>query len=352
MFTACEESEEPTDFNWTLKSATITSLTRIEITGTCRINPSRTATDTVSLSRYIGLQTEPVFLPMAINLDGLIVGNGWRLLLTELHWANKQVALDLSSCTIDLINGNRPFNTGNVSYKPAGMDTIVSVILPSTATSIGEDAFRNCWNLTDITMPDSVVSIGRGAFSYCTGLTSVTIGNGVLWIGFEAFLGTGLTSVTIPASVTEIGDATFGNCSSLERITVASGNTAYRSEGNCLIRNKDNMLIAGTKTSVIPNSVTSIGDRAFEDCTSLHTVTVLATQPPSLLGQYGVNSVVFNTFDNTHPSLQIRVPATSVEEYQRSIGWRNYVIVACNYLAKKMTFPVTLSMGSAKTLKT
>ena len=64
---------------------------------------------------------------------------------------------------------------------------------------------------------------------------------------------------------------TFSDCSGLEKITVDRGNKRYDSWGNCnsIIETGTNTLIVGCKNSVIPNSVTSIGDCAFYGCTGL-----------------------------------------------------------------------------------
>ena len=71
--------------------------------------------------------------------------------------------------------------------------------MPSNARSIGDEAFRNCTNLTSVTIPGSVTNIGYGAFSCCIGLASVTIPDSVKSIGGGAFAGcSGLTSVILP----------------------------------------------------------------------------------------------------------------------------------------------------------
>ena len=65
----------------------------------------------------------------------------------------------------------------------------------------------------------SVTSIGGNAFMDCFGLTSVTIPNSVTSIGDWAFNGcSGMTNVTIPNSVTSIGDNAFKSCSSLKEV--------------------------------------------------------------------------------------------------------------------------------------
>ena len=82
-----------------------------------------------------------------------------------------------------------------------------------SVTSIGEEAFYECWRLTSIIIPNSVTSIGDYAFSGCSGLTSIEIPNSVTSIGIDAFSGcSGLTSITIPNSVTSIGGSAFKDC--------------------------------------------------------------------------------------------------------------------------------------------
>ena len=123
----------------------------------------------------------------------------------------------------------------------------------------------------------SVSSIGRNAFNNCSGLTSVTIGNSVTSIGQYAFAAcSGLTSITIPNSVTSIEQSAFAACSGLSSIVVESGNTVYDSRDNCnaIIITETDELIAGFKNTIIPNSVTRIGNWAFVDCSSMTSITI------------------------------------------------------------------------------
>lgn len=154
---------------------------------------------------------------------------------------------------------------------------LTSVSMGNNVTSIGKEAFYSCKSLTSVTIPNSVTSIGESAFSYCTGLTSVDMDNNVTSIGNSAFSACwSLISITIPNSVTSIGERVFWNCIRLTSIVVESGNMNYDSRENCnaVIETASKKLICGCKTTIIPNNVTSIGDYAFDGCTSLTSITI------------------------------------------------------------------------------
>ncbi|MBR6589147.1 MAG: leucine-rich repeat protein [Bacteroidaceae bacterium] len=132
-------------------------------------------------------------------------------------------------------------------------------------TSIGKSAFANTQYYTQMSIPNGVRHIGDWAFRNGE-FKQIIIPISVESIGEEAFGECWyLISVVIPKTVTSIGKGVFYDCGSLENIIVDADNTVYDSRDNCnaIIETSSNTLIAGCKKSVIPNTVTNIGDRAF-----------------------------------------------------------------------------------------
>lgn len=101
-------------------------------------------------------------------------------------------------------------------------------------------------------------------------------------IGSKTFRHDDLSSLTIPKTVTSVSPSIFGrynwwtNKQTLREIIVEDGNPKYDSRDNCnaIIETETNTLILGCNTTVIPSSVTSIGNSAFEYCETLKSITI------------------------------------------------------------------------------
>ena len=193
---------------------------------------------------------------------------------------NVTYSLDTSTGVLT-ISGTGKMTDYSYYSSPFRYDTkIRAVTIDYGVTSIGDFAFFNCTSLTSVTIPDSVTSIGYAAFKNCRSLTSVTIPNSVTIIWDQAFcFCKSLTSITIPNSVTSIGESVFSRCTSLTSIEVSGNNKNYSSlDGVLFNKDKSELIIypAGKTDGEyeIPNSVTSIGEDAFDGCSSLASVTI------------------------------------------------------------------------------
>ena len=193
-----------------------------------------------------------------LTLTGELNGTDFRLLrdMTGNNYlgqntSGKLAIIDLTNAKI-VAGGEKYLDTDNI--RGNGIQASGSFHYAITESDvIPQYVFYSCY-LKEIKIPNSIVSIESDAFSHCSNMTAVTI----------------------PNSVTSIGNGAFASCRGLTSIVVESGNSTYDSRGNCdaIIETASNTLISGCKNTVIPNSVTSIGESAFLGCSGLTSVTI------------------------------------------------------------------------------
>ena len=177
---------------------------------------------------------------------------------------------------------------------------VTSYAIPSSVTTIHDHAFEQCINLTSITIPHSVTKIGAYAFYYCLKLSSVSMTKSITSISGYTFSGCkNLTNISIPNSVTSIGEYSFWNCINLTNIKIPDKVTIIKYGAFC---NCDNL----TNVSM-PKSITSIGVYTFSGCKNLTNISI----------PQNVKSIGDSTFWGCVSLESVTIPnsVTSIEDY-------------------------------------
>lgn len=133
------------------------------------------------------------------------------------------------------------------------------IVLPSGNTEIAPAMFSSCTGLTEIILPENIVSIGQSAFYNCNKVKSIKINAGVKSIGSSAFsLCSSVETIEIPASVTELGKNIFYDCDSLKEVAFLGEITEIPEKMFYLCDNLERINHKG--------SITFVGDDAFRGC--------------------------------------------------------------------------------------
>ena len=221
---------------------------------------------------------------------------------------------DLARISVE--KGNPKYNSNNNcnAIIETSTNTLLfgckNTVIPDSVTKLSNYAFWYCRNITSINIPRNIVSLSSSTFSGCApsaitvdsgntvydsrnncnaiietasntlimGCANTSMPNTVKTIADYAFSAIGtIKSIFIPASVTKLSYSSFSACNAVTSIVVDSNNPVYDSRNNCnaIIETASNTLIKGCPNTTIPNTVTEIGDHAFQDyTTSLTAITI------------------------------------------------------------------------------
>ena len=184
-----------------------------------------------------------------------------------------------------VIDGEAYTVVGIGDYGFYNCDKLTAVWLPESLQFIGKYAFYGCKLIGKIQIPQTVYAIDNTAFEGCTGLSEFSCpyidgfnypSCPVTIIGYKA--SDEDYDVVIPQAVTSIGERAFSLCASIRTMRVEEGNTVFDSRNNCnaIIRTADNVLLFGCKGTMIPETVTAIDAYAFEGHNGLATIAIPA----------------------------------------------------------------------------
>ena len=157
-----------------------------------------------------------------VNEEDIIIRDGIQYLITGEKAIVTGYTLDLLSrvTILNYINRDeKKYEITIIAYKAfIECEILVSITIPNSIISIGEDSFYGCHHLKNVyfEIDSKLESIGAGAFADCFELSSINLPSSVVIISHSAFSSCeSLTSIVIPASVIEIGFVAFGGCDSL-----------------------------------------------------------------------------------------------------------------------------------------
>lgn len=195
------------------------------------------------------------------------------------------------------IDGKKVTSMGESAFFEC--ENLTNIVIPNSVKCIEKNAFSGCASLTSITIPDSVTTIGNLAFSRCYKLEDIQISDATYDIGFDAFVATAWLSaafdnddpyIILNHVLIEVkGDKSITNFTIPDSVTSIAG-AAFRGFNNLT-------------TVTIPDSVKYIGDYAFNQCTSLTNVTI----PDSVIG---IGEFAFYSCDNL---TNITIPASVMQ---------------------------------------
>lgn len=168
------------------------------------------------------------------------------------------------------------------SHAFQALPNLSSIQLPPSVTTIERGAFEGCSALKEVTFPNNSVikTIGSGAFADC-GIEKISIPESVQTIEKEAFRNcTALTEVDLSKNTTSVSPEAFKYCTNLKKFVVDDDNPNYSASlGMLCNKDKNTLLIfppgqAQSDVTLLPPSLTAIGDYAFYDCQNLTNVII------------------------------------------------------------------------------
>lgn len=276
------------------------------------------------------------------NIGKIVIGDGVTTIGSN-AFTNCYAMTD-----VDIPDGITTIGSNAFSY----CLSVESISLPASVKAINESAFESCEYLTTINLQEGLEKIGEFAFIDCYGLGEVQIPNSVKEIGRWAFSGCeALSEITIPGSVKTIGDNAFSGCINLYSVQLEEGLESIESSAFNGCEQLADFLI--------PASTSYIGGGVFSDCKALTSINVaeenndyvsvdgiLYTKDKSLLVQYPAGKEN-NSFNIPESVLSIGEYAFGGNDYLTSIGIHDKVKEIGSYAFARCSGVSTFSIPAA-----
>lgn len=212
-----------------------------------------------------------------LTIKGKINGTDIKVLR---EWANIQKTLNLSDCRI--VAGGEPYYKDYTTEDDAigpymfREQSFKSLVLPNTLKKIGDHAFKYCGE--SLVLPPALEWIGDYAFE-STG-SSIVFPSSLTWIGDFAFANNSLERIHLPASLVHIGNGAFNGWPWLSEATIDDDNPAFVVEDGYLYTRDHTRLLSYFTSGYQPAEsftlhpeVRVIDDKAF-NCRRAYNITL------------------------------------------------------------------------------
>lgn len=219
-------------------------------------------------------------------------------------------------------------------------------------TSIGERAFMQCSNLSEVMLPKGVTWIEKEAFADCA-FTSINLPDSLIGLGERAFAGNPLVSISLPRNLSRLnnpGDdnpygGVFDRCDSLEVVNVDASNETFASVDGVLMTKDQKFLLLHPSAMEakynVPEGVEQIHCKAFRESriTGIRLPSTLKVFYMKEDGEPAFNNKLMNirtkmmvpfecdehTFeDETYAQVTLLVPEGTKTLYETTRGWSRF----------------------------
>lgn len=223
---------------------------------------------------------------------------------------------DLSSfCKIDFTNMDSTVFNEFLTELYVNNTLVTDLTIPSDITELKAYTFYNATNITSVTIPSTVTRIdGDSTFEF-SGLRNVTVPSSVTsWNGYNTFASCESLTEAILNNSGGVGAYAFYFCSNLTGVTFGDNITVIKNRAfeNC----------RSLTDVTFGNNITAIDSWAFNDCTSLTSVTLNSTTPPTIAS---------DSFEGIPSTCKFYVPCSAVHRYRTASVWSSYASQIVGY---------------------